>query len=207
MTADFFMKLVLVTLLISGAPIVLLLTRDTLSCGPHCSANAMAERAPWLLESFDSNRCNPILTGAKWEDGVPTLIPDAPYASNTYSVPWDSRPCIKKNVGEITGECRLSFSNRDQGDTRASLTDCRNDFCNEEYEAPAFVGAADRCMADEMPLLQKTLGVLLQQLLTASTMFSIVFVASIGICECNDRATQMVAPAKMPVRCCQQTSN
>merc|ERR1712072_1372371 len=35
--------------------------------------------------------------------------------------------------------------------------------------------------ADEMPLLQKTLGVLLQQLLTASTMFSIVFVASIGI--------------------------
>eukprot|EP01046_Picozoa_sp_COSAG06_P006694 COSAG06_NODE_317_length_17666_cov_51.304548_4_plen_1387_part_00 len=219
-TMYFFMQLVLLALLISGAPIVVLLTSKNLSCGPHCSQAAMAQRAPWLLDSADSNRCNPVLSGADYRTGVRTWITHEPFgdedcwkcvrstalcldeggtmvgeggscrdcgaegfavdqgggcSNNMYDVDWDERPCVP-TVGEKDGTCLKSLTNMD-----AAKTTCTGEFCNDEYSGPAFVGAADRWMADKAPLLQETIGAVIAALLTAETMFSILFVSSIAI--------------------------
>ena len=220
-TMYFFMQLVLLALLISGAPIVVLLTSKKLSCGPHCSQAAMAERAPWLLDSMDSNRCNPILSGADYQNGVETFVTSYPFGdepcwdcqrssalcvaeggvviaageiadnvlkcrncevegytlctNEVYQIEWDSRVC-NPVPGEKDGVCLKSITNPDAGSTT-----CQGQWCNNDYKGPAFVGAADRWMADKTPLLQKTIGAVIRTMLTAETMFSILFVSSIAI--------------------------
>ena len=214
-TMYFFMQLVLLALLISGAPIVVLLTSKKISCGPHCSQAAMAQRAPWLLDSMDSNRCNPILSGADYQDGVETWITSYPFGdepcwdcqrssalcieeggqaianggtcrdcdaegystctNEVYQIEWDDRPCTPI-PGEKDGTCLKSITN-----PGSASTTCQGQFCNDEYTGPAFVGAADRWMADKTPLLQETIGAVIRTMLTAETMFSILFVSSIAI--------------------------
>ena len=179
----------------------------------------MAQRAPWLLDSADSNRCNPILSGADYRSGVETWITEEGFgdekcwectrsmaicldeggqlvgqggecrdcvaegvavagsrcSTNTYFIDWDERGCTP-TPGEKDGTCLKSLSN-----TGAAKTSCVGEFCNYEYAGPAFIGAADRWMADKVPLVQETIGAVIALMLTAETMFSILFVSSIAI--------------------------
>lgn len=121
---------------------VFVLTRDSMSCGPHCSYIQMESNAPWVRVVFlcQDSGCACAMAGTRQS----------------------------RQVGHACPSVQLA-NDHDKGR------------CNPSTLPPAFVGAADRWMADRMPFVQRTFFSLLTVMLTAPVMFSILFVTSIVI--------------------------